>query len=230
MQENHSSDIKETKAILIREEYRRRFGQNPDYRQQVWKILVDNFFQNLVGQDKVVLDLGTGWGEFINHVKAQEKWAMDMNPDSASKLAEEVKCVEQDCSKAWQVPTDQLDVVFTSNFLEHLPSKDHLRLCLLETYRCLKPGGKIICLGPNIRYTGGQYWDFLDHHLPLTELSLVEMLEIIGFKKSLSLARFLPYTMARKKNPPLGLVKLYLKIPLAWTILGKQFLVVATKR
>jgi hypothetical protein len=41
--------------------------------------------------------------------------------------------------------------------------------------------------------------------------------------------RFLPYTTrsALPKGP--GLVALYLKVPIAWRFLGKQFLVVARK-
>ncbi len=27
----------------------------------------------------------------------------------------------------------------------------------------------MLVLQPNIRYVGGAYWDFLDHHLPLTD-------------------------------------------------------------
>ena len=206
-----------------------RFDRNADYRRSVWKVLLENYFQDLIGNDKVVLDLGSGWGEFINQVEASEKWAMDMNPDSAGKMNSDVQLLSQDCSKPWAVSDDHLDVVFSSNFFEHLPARDHLRNCLAEAFRCLKPGGRIICLGPNIRYTKGAYWDFFDHHLPLTELSLLEGLEMVGFKKSKAIPRFLPYSMARGKNPPLDFVKLYLKLPVLWKILGKQFLVVGIK-
>ncbi len=57
---------------------------------------------------------------------------------------------------------DSLNVVFTSNFFEHLHTKRELRETLMQARRCLRPGGGIIALGPNIRYLPGKYWDFYD--------------------------------------------------------------------
>ncbi len=51
-----------------------------------------------------------------------------------------------------------------------------------------------------------------------------------GFNIQEQYGGFLPYTMSDGNNPPLWMVKLYLRIKLAWKILGKQFLVVATKK
>ena len=36
-------------------------------------------------------------------------------------------------------------------------------------------------MGPNIRFVAGEYWDFWDHHLPLTERSLSEACQLRGF-------------------------------------------------
>jgi SAM-dependent methyltransferase len=123
-----------------------------------------------------------------------------------------------------------LDVVFTSNFFEHLPTKSVLRETMAEAFRCLRPGGRLVCLGPNIKCVPGAYWDYLDHYLPLTELSLKEGLELTGFQVDECLQRFLPYTMSTGLTPPLWTLSLYLKVPVAWSVFGKQFLVVASKR
>jgi ubiquinone/menaquinone biosynthesis C-methylase UbiE len=61
-----------------------------------------------------------------------------------------------------------IDVVFTSNFLEHLPDTATLGQVFAEVYRVLRPGGRFLALRPNILYLGGAYWDFFDHHLRLT--------------------------------------------------------------
>jgi ubiquinone/menaquinone biosynthesis C-methylase UbiE len=219
----------DTSAKHLSEEYQLRFSHIASYRRKVWQILVKRYFQPLIGLDQVILDLGCGWGEFSNQIKAKQKYAMDLNPDAIHYLSPEVIFIHQDCSQTWQVADTSLDLIFTSNFLEHLLSKDDLTKTISEAYRCLKPGGRLICLGPNIKYIGGSYWDFFDHHLPLTEASLAELLQLKGFVITQCLPRFLPYTMANSKQAPLWCVSLYLALPFIWKILGKQFLIVARK-
>jgi SAM-dependent methyltransferase len=127
------------------------------------------------------------------------------------------------------VEAASLDVIFTSNFFEHLPDKAALRAALAQALAALKPGGHLFCLGPNIRHVPGAYWDFFDHHIALTELSLREVLELTGFHILECRARFLPYTAVGKREVPLWMLRLYLKLPLLWRLCGAQFLVIARK-
>ena len=140
-----------------------------------------------------------------------------------------MKFLHQDCSAEWRAEPASLDVVFTSNFFEHLYTKRDLRDTLRQALRCLRPGGRIIALGPNIRYVGGAYWDFYDHYIELTELSLGEAMTETGFTLEQQIPRFLPYTMSRGSEPPIWTLSLYLKLKFAWPLFGKQFLVVARK-
>ncbi len=218
----------EQQAELERE-YERRFADRAAYRWKVWTLLTSRFFQRYVPVDGAVLELGCGWGEFINQIQAGRKFGMDLNPASRGRLGAGIAFLHQDCSAHWPLGDHALDTIFTSNFFEHLPDKASLGRTLREALRCLKPGGRLICLGPNIRVLPGAYWDFWDHYLPLTEQSLSEGIELAGFRVETSLARFLPYTMARDRNPPLWTVGLYLKLPLAWRLFGRQFLVIAVK-
>jgi len=176
-----------------------------------------------------VLDLGCGQGEFINQVRCGARYAMDLNPASAAQLDPAVRLLAQDCSSRWELDDDSLDVVFTSNFFEHLPDKRSLASTLAQAQRCLRTGGLLIALGPNIRYLPGAYWDFWDHYLPLTETSLSEGLTLHGFEITRCLGRFLPFSMVNAPEYPLAALRLYLRLPLAWRIFGKQFLVVARK-
>ena len=82
-------------------------------------------------------------------------------------------------------------------------------------------------MGPNISVLKGAYWDFWDHHVALSDASLCELLEIHNFEIINVIPKFLPYNMVRIRERPLYLVSIYLKIPLLWKILGKQFLVIA---
>lgn len=209
-------------------QYALRFGDNSDYRRRVWARLV-SYFSRWIPPESVVLDVGCGWGEFINAVHARRRIGMDLNPESTRRLAPDVRFLQQDCSASWQVAPASLDVVFSSNFFEHLPDKDSLRRTLAEAHRSLKPGGRLICMGPNIRYLPGQYWDFWDHYLPLTDLSMSEGLRLAGFTIERSIARFLPYSMSQGVEPPVALLSLYLRMPVVWRLFGKQFLIVAVK-
>ena len=111
-----------------------------------------------------------------------------------------------------------------------MPERADLEQALVEALRTLKPGGRLIAMGPNIRYTGGAYWDFWDHYLPLTERSLAEVCTYVGFEIEYAIAQFLPYTMVGKRQAPLFFVALYLRLPFAWRLLGKQFVVIAKKK
>ena len=128
------------------------------------------------------------------------------------------------------MPDETLDVVFTSNFFEHLLSKESLRRTLDQAHRCLKANGRLICLGPNIKDLPGRYWDFWDHYLPLTEASLSEGMRLAGFDVERELARFLPYSMSQGFTPPLLFLQAYLRCPLLWRFFGRQFLVIGRKR
>jgi len=82
-----------------------------------------------------------------------------------------------------------------SNFLERLPDKNALRPYSDEVGCVLRPSGRFIVIGPNICCDYAEYWDFFDHYLPLSHLSLAEGLEANGFIVTCNIPRFLPYTM-----------------------------------
>jgi SAM-dependent methyltransferase len=179
--------------------------------------------------DGAVCDVGCGYGEFINNIQAGQKWAIDLNENSSKHLKAGIRFIHQDCSAPWPIPENSLDVAFTSNFFEHLAHKELLNATLRQIHRCLKPGGRLIAMGPNIKYLHGQYWDFYDHHIYLTETSLGEALELEGFSLDVLIARFLPYTLVRAPEYPMFFVRLYLAMPFLWRLRGRQFLVVARK-
>lgn len=213
----------------LRAIYHQRFAGSEDYRRRVWRVLVSDFFEPFTQGCQAVLDVGCGYGEFINQVQGPTCYAMDLNPDAGRHLHPHVEWLKQDCSQPWPLPEDSLDLVFSSNFFEHLPDERSLLRTLQEAYRCLQPGGRLIALGPNLTYVGDAYWDFPDHYLALTESSLGAALQTAGFRLERVIPRFLPYTMSDGRRYPLFMVRLYLRMPIAWRFLGRQFLVVATK-
>ena len=209
--------------------YSERFNAHISYRKEIWSVLIAKFFSEYIDPSYTILDVGCGYGEFINNATCQKKYGIDLNTRAREHLDSSVTFIEQDCSEPWPLPDDTLDLVFTSNFFEHLESKRALSRTLQQARRCLKPGGRLIAMGPNIRFVGGAYWNFWDHHLALTDVSLAEILRVQGFKLERIIDRFLPYTMVNHRAVPSTLVSLYLKMPFAWKWFGKQFLVFARK-
>ena len=209
--------------------YEQRFSSKEEYRRKIWKTLVSDWFNRYVPVQGSVLDLGCGYGEFINAIQASERYAMDLNPRSRQCLDPGVRLFQQDCSEQWPLQDDSLGLVFTSNFLEHLPTKEKIELTIRQACRCLRPGGQFVAIGPNVKYLPGAYWDFWDHHVPLTEVSLAEGLQLAGFRIDKIIPRFLPYTMATGRQYPVFFLRAYLRCPPIWPLWGRQFLIVASK-
>lgn len=211
--------------------YRHRFSASElPAKNALWKTLCESHFQKYVNpQSDTVLDLACGYGEFINNIRAARKLAVDLNPDSPRAVADDVVFHAVAASALDPIADSSVDIVFTSNFFEHLPDKAALQEVLGEVRRVLKPGGRLIAMGPNIRYLPGAYWDFIDHHLPLSERSMVEALQLAGLHPDRVVGRFLPYTTQSRLPQSGWLVRIYLALPLVWRFLGKQFLVVAVK-
>jgi SAM-dependent methyltransferase len=210
--------------------YRQRFPESGlAQKNAIWKVLCADFFQRYVAPSDTIADFGAGYCEFINNIRAARKFAVDLNPDVARFAAADVRVINAPCTAIEQIETSSIDAVFMSNFLEHLPTKQLVLDTLREAFRILRGGGRIIVLQPNIRFLPGEYWDFFDHHTPLTDRSLVEALRLAGFMPTLVLPRFLPYTTRGRLPTAAFFVRLYLKCPLVWRVLGKQALVVARK-
>jgi len=214
---------------IVGELYRLRFKRELESRNKIWEVLCKNFFQKFIRRSYTVCDLGAGYCEFINNIKAENKYAVDLNPETRRYARKGIKTVITSSTQLPKNLENKFDVVFASNFFEHLASKEELTKTLLEIKRVLKKGGQIIILMPNLRYVGAAYWDFLDHQLPLTEKSMVEALELHGFEINYLKIKFLPYsTKGNLPKHPL-LVSIYLKFPLIHYFLGKQSLIVGQK-
>jgi SAM-dependent methyltransferase len=173
--------------------------------------------------------MGCGFGEFLNHVRCARRIGIDLNPEAPKYLDKAVEFHAGDVCDLKMVPDATVNVVFTSNLMEHLPSKEAALRMLGEARRVLKPGGQFIAMGPNLRFLPGEYWDFWDHLLPITDRSLAEALGSLDFKIVEQRARFLPYTTRSALPQAPWLVRLYLNLPFAWCLFGRQFLLRAAK-
>jgi SAM-dependent methyltransferase len=198
-------------------------------KQRIWQILCRDFFQRYVDPQWTMLDLGAGYCEFINNINCARKIAVDLNPEVARFAQPGVEVLLARSDDLRMLDDGSIDGVFASNFFEHLPNTDIFLATLRESARVLRPGGRLLILQPNIQYVGHEYWDFVDHHLPLTHRTLIEALNLVGLRPVEVVPRFLPYSTKSRLPQAPWLIRLYLRVRLAWPILGKQAWIVAEK-
>ncbi|MFH1458678.1 MAG: class I SAM-dependent methyltransferase [Candidatus Omnitrophota bacterium] len=208
--------------------YNRRFGNEVELREKIWKVLCKDFFQKFIHNDAVVLEIAAGYCEFINNIRAKGKMALDLNPDVKKYAKEGVEVILSSSTDMNKIRDNSCDVVFVSNFFEHLTKEDIIKT-IKETRRVLKTGGHFLILQPNIRFCYKDYWNFFDHITALDDRSLSEALEINGFKIIELYPKFLPYSTKSKLPKAMFLIKLYLKVPFFFRVFGKQAFIRAEK-
>lgn len=210
---NNRFDINQRKAKLL-----------------LWKTLINEFLQQYIPENGIALDIGGGYCEFINNIKAQKKYLIDLNPDAKIYADPNVNVFHVnvlDINEQKQINT-KFDTIFISNFFEHLDSKEEVIEILSFCFNFLNPKGSVLIIQPNFKYSYKEYYDFIDHKLPITHFALEELLTIIGFNIDVLIPRFLPYSTQGRPSSPI-LLKYYLKIPLLWQFLGGQMFIKASK-
>jgi SAM-dependent methyltransferase len=199
-------------------------------KARLWGVLCESFFQRYVPAGATVLDVGAGYCDFINKIRAARRIAVDANPDTARFAAEGVEVHLLPLERlAEAIEPESVDLAMASNVFEHLRGPDALLEVLVAIRQSLRPGGRLIVMQPNMRAVGARFWDFFDHTLPLTEKGMAEALAVSGFELLECRPRFLPYTTKGRLPSWPWLVRLYLGLPPARWLFGKQMLLVARR-
>jgi SAM-dependent methyltransferase len=216
---------------LVDRIYRKRFPQEILARRSaVWRVLCQSWFRRYIPQGASVLEVGAGYCEFINNIRAAHRVAVDLNPETRFHATGDVVVHEIAAERLREVvPPAHFDAAFMSNFLEHCRTREQVLEVLRAVYEVLKPGGRVLILGPNFRCCPRDYYEYFDHHIPLTEKSVAEALRLVGFDVEEALARTLPFTFRSRLPSWPWLVWLYLKMPWLWRFFGAQFFLVGKK-
>ncbi len=199
-----------------------RLAQDPN-REKVWRHLCDHL-SRYVRPDADVLELGAGWCDFSNFVKARRVVAMDLDATVVRAAAPHVEAEVGDCTDLSRFDGDSFDVVFASNLLEHLDREQSGRL-LAGAARVLRPGGRLILMQPNFRLNPGRYFDDFTHVSVFTDQSLSDYLTSLGWSIEVRQARFMPLTLKSRGSGLSFLVPWYLRSPIK--PLAGQMLIVA---
>lgn len=180
-------------------------------RTKVWRHICA-YLQRYIRADDAVLELGAGWCDFSNNVRAGSVTAMDLDGTVERAAAAHVKPVVGDCTDLSAFADASFDVVFASNLLEHL-ERPAASVLLAEAKRVLSPGGRLILLQPNFRLNPGAYFDDFTHVAIYTDRSLHDYLVSQGWTVLDMRARFLPLTLRSRASGLTFLVPWYLRSP-----------------
>jgi SAM-dependent methyltransferase len=194
-------------------------------RIKIWREIAKYLNKNFIKPDSRILDLGAGYCDFINNIKAKEKYALDIFSGIDKFAAKDVHLFKQTANEKIDLASDYLDVVFSSNFFEHLNPVELDRI-FAEVRRVLRNNGLLIIIQPNYRYFTRQYFQDPTHKQTFDESSLASFLQQRGFQVIKNVARFLPASFKSFLPKNQFLCRLYLNSPIK--PFAKQFFIVAS--
>lgn len=191
-------------------------------REILWETLCQYYFQSLVAPDACVLELGAGYGHFINNIRCAKRIAIDQWSGLKQYLAPDIVATIGSVTDLSSVEDGSVDFVFASNLFEHL-TQDDFAVVLKQLRMKLAHGGTLNILQPNYRFAYREYFDDYTHVTVYSDRSLSDFLNSHGYRVIDCQPRFMPLTV---KSPlpvwPI-LLQLYLAIP--FKPMGKQMLI-----
>ena len=196
-------------------------------RDVLWKTLCEAYFSKLFAPNHCVLELGAGYGAFINNVAARRRIAVDAWPGFLECLEPGVEGHVNDVTDLAFLQPGSVDFAFASNLFEHV-SQDQFASVLAQLRTVLSEGGTLNILQPNYRYAFREYFDDYTHRTVYSHVSLSDFLEAHGFEIVECRPRFLPLTIKSRLPVSPALIRLYLASPVK--PMGKQMLVRARVR
>lgn len=196
-------------------------------RDVLWQSLWRYRFSAMIRPDDCVLDLGAGYGNFINAVVARRRIAVDAWEGFPAHLAPGVEHKVGSVTDLDFLDDGAIDFAFASNLFEHL-TKEDFSLVLDALRRKLSKRGTLTIVQPNYRYAFREYFDDFDHKSIYTHISLPDYLVANGYEVLLVEPRFMPLSVKGRLPVKPFLIRAWLASPIKPS--GKQMLVSARPR
>lgn len=192
--------------------HRTRLSFEPK-RAVLWKSLWRFYFCKLISADDCVLDLGCGYGDFINNVVARRRIAVDSWECFPEYLDPGVEWAIGNATDLDFIEDGTINFAFASNLFEHLSQADFARVLQILRQK-LAPQGTLNILQPNYRYAYQQYFDDYTHISIYSHVSLADFLTANGFEVLEIRPRFLPLTVKSRLPVSPWLIRAYLFLPI----------------
>jgi len=200
----------------------------PDSRRDVlWETLWRYRFRAMVDPNDCVLDLGAGYGNFINAVTARRRIAVDAWDGFPAHLAPGIEHRVGSVADLDFLDDGAVDFAFASNLFEHL-TKDDFAAVLAALRRKLSEKGTLTIVQPNYRYAYREYFDDFDHKSIYSHVSMADFLTANGYEVFRVEPRFMPLSIKGRLPVNALLIRAWLASP--WKPIGKQMLVRARPR
>jgi len=191
-------------------------------RSVLWAALWRYYFRKRIAPDDCVLDIGSGYGDFINNVAAARRLAVDTWPQMPEHVAPGVEAHVGSAEDLGWIADGAVDFAFASNVFEHLSQEDFAAtLAALDPKLSAK--GSLTILQPNYHYAFREYFDDYTHIAVYSHLSLADFLTAHDWEVLEVRPRFLPLTIKSRLPVSPLLIAAYLASPIK--PLGKQMLI-----
>jgi ubiquinone/menaquinone biosynthesis C-methylase UbiE len=181
-------------------------------RKTLWSVLASHISKKYIQPDYAVVELGAGWCDFINNIDSHRRLAVDVWEGLKDQAGPGVECLVHDATVLPTIENGTIDVIFASNFVEHL-TQEEFRKGLEEWHRVLKPGGRLILVQPNFRYAFKRYFDDYTHISIWTHTSLVDFVCSKNWTLEKTIPKFMPLSIKTKLPVSKFLIKSYLLSP-----------------
>lgn len=191
-------------------------------RDTLWQSLWQHHFSHLISCSDTVLELGTGYGHFINNVRAERRISLDAWEGYVSYLQPGIESYVGNVNDLSFLPPGSIDFVFASNLFEHISQED-LASVLRQLKTALRPKGTLNILQPNYYYAYREYFDDYTHRTVYSHTGLCDFLEANSYRVLECRPRFLPLTVKSRLPISSLLIRLYLLSP--WKVMGKQMFI-----
>lgn len=196
-------------------------------REVLWQTLYRHYLSRFIAETDCVLELGAGYGHFINQVAAKRMIAVDAWPGFVNHLRPGIEAQLSDVTDLSFLGSSSVDFVFASNLFEHL-SQDQFASVLQQLRRALTPNATLNILQPNYYYSYREYFDDYTHCTIYSHTSICDFLRACGYRIIECQPRLLPLTVKSRLPVSSFLIRLYLSSP--WKPLGKQMFIRASQR
>jgi len=208
------------------EYFETRFAHD-ERRETLWRVLWESVFRSWISPQDSVLELGAGYGHFINQVVARRRIALDMWEGFGKFLKPGIEAQVGPVTDLSFLGPKSVDFAFASNLFEHITHED-LAEVLRQLRESLTERGTLNIVQPNYFYCYREYFDDYTHKTIYSHTAMSDFLEAHGFEVFDVRPKFLPLTIKSRLPVSAFLIRMYLLSP--WKVMGKQMLIRARVR